>query len=459
MLERVRAHPALRPGASVVVGYSGGADSTCLLHLLTQLDLQLVAAHLHHGQRAEADGEQERCKAFADALGVPWATGRADVPALARDRRIGLEEAGREARYHFLESVRHATSSQWIATAHTRDDHLETVLLNLTRGCGLDGLAGIPASNERVIRPMLEIDRQEARRYCQERGFWFYDDPANQDVQFSRARVRSMVVPQLEAINPQVRQAVGRLARLAEEESAALDAMAAAALEQTETPPPLAFLTADCELLFDAAVLRTMLPVLVRRAVRLATRGLGGELEFDQAQLVTQSLRAADSGSITAPGGQVVIEWTSTRLHTRRLHPATPARLKLELGPNEASVFGWRLDVVPHATTGYHREPGSLDVVLSADPLQGELRAEPAPTGSRMRPLGMAGTKLLSDLFGEAGLTEAARRRLPVVWDLVGPVWAPGVAIDERVRVLPSTRRALRLTFGPLQDQGFGRGG
>ncbi len=178
-LEHVRSKNLLDPGLPTLVGYSGGPDSTCLLHLLHRGGFDVIAAHLHHGQRAEADQEMALCQAFCDELGVPFMAGRADVPRIASSMKIGLEEAGRNARYQFFESAIAATNAAAVATAHTSDDQVETILLNIIRGSGLGGLRGIPERRGKIVRPLLPFSRAETRVYCEENGLWTHDDPAN----------------------------------------------------------------------------------------------------------------------------------------------------------------------------------------------------------------------------------------------------------------------------------------
>ena len=448
MRERLRKHleeTGLIPeGARVLVGYSGGADSTCLLSLLAELEIDVVAAHLHHEQRPEADTEQKLCEAFAQTLDVPFATGRADVPRLARDRGMSLEEAGREARYGFYAQAAARLECSLVATGHTRDDHVETVLFRLARGTGMAGLAGIPARREGIVRPLLSFSRAETRAYCGERGLWFHDDPANDDEANARVRVRKTILPAMRRINPEADAAVARLAAMADEEDRFLDGAAAAALERAELPlnGELAFLARDAEAAFDRRTLDHLPAVLLRRAVRLAARALGAELDFEGASAVMRGER----GSVTAEGGEVALEWDAARLHARALRPTEPFRFPLTLpGETDSEEFGWRLVAYPVDAPAGPSVRASLATEVDRSVVRGGLHFRGARPGDTMRPLGFEGTRKLSDLLSEAGLTPAARARLPVVCDLIGPLWAPGVCLDERGRPKGGAAVALRL--------------
>ena len=455
MRERLRRHldeTGLIPaGARALVGYSGGADSTCLLTLLAELGVDVVAAHLHHGMRPEADREQGLCEAYAEGLGAPFATGRADVPRLARDRGLSLEEAGREARYGFYAQASARLECALVATGHTRDDHVETVLFRIARGTGLAGLAGIPARREGIVRPLLPFSRAETRGFCEGRGLWFHDDPANEDEANARVRVRRRVMPELRRINPEADAAIARLAALADEEDRFLDGAAAAALERAEVPlnGELGFLTRDVEAAFDRRTLDHLPAVLLRRAVRLGARALGAELDYE----ASSAAMLGERGSVTAEGGEVVLEWDAARLGVRALRPTVPFRYPLTLpGETESEEFGWRLVAYPvDAPTGMPVR-ASLATEVDRSVVRGGLHFRGFAPGDAMRPLGFGGTRKLSDLLSEGGLTSAARARLPIVCDLVGPIWAPGVCLDERARPKGGAAVALRLEamgFGP----------
>lgn len=460
MLERLRAHlrdsALLSPQDRVVVGLSGGADSVCLVHLLHRAGIDLAAAHLHHGQRSEADEELDKCQAYAEQLGIDFIAGRADVPRMSEELGIGIEEAGRRARYSFFRQALHQASANLVATAHTQDDHVETVLLNLTRGTGTAGLAGIPERRDGIIRPMLPFTRAEARAYCAEQGLWFHDDPGNEDLSFSRVRMRLRVIPELEKINPEVRQSIARLADIAGKEDRFLNGMAAAALEQAEEPlnGPLRFLTLDSEARFRADHLRALPDALMRRSIRLAVAALGSTLTYHQTDLIAEGLAERGSGSITTEEDSVHISWTEDRLDTALAQSVEPFRSSLVVpGETESPVFGWVITVHPDtAPATWPSEPG-LEAWVDGSKLKGDLHLRTAQTGDRMQPLGMEGSRLLSDILGEMKLTRLARRQLPIICDLIGPVWIPGGPIAQRVRLDGESNQAVRLAFGPISTE------
>ncbi len=452
MLDRFLLHLAetnlIASHARVLLGYSGGADSTCLLHLLKEAGVEVVAAHLHHGQRLEAEREMALCEAFAQSIDVPFIGGRADVPRMSEDLKIGLEEAGRKARYAFFRQAAHQLNCTLIATAHTLDDQAETILLNLTRGTGISGLAGIPRVRENIIRPLLPFSRKETRQYCLDQGFWLHDDPANTDISFSRARIRHRVLPELHAINPAADQAIARLGLLAEEEDRFLNGMAAAALEQSEVPlnGEMRFLSIDLEAAFRRVTLSSLPPVLFRRGMRLATEALGGTLSNDQTRLIEAGVTTLEKGSVTAEGGEVVVEWTAYQIHVRKIVQSETFRYPVTLpGETISDVFGWKFTAFEDAP---HRKPvrAALEVEVERTAIKGPLYFRASQQGDIMTPLGFRGKRKISTLLSDAKLTLAARKRLPVICDLVGPLWVPGVCLDERARPI-GTGRVVKLKF------------
>jgi tRNA(Ile)-lysidine synthase len=226
--------------ASLVIAISGGPDSMALMHAAARLleigarNWRLMVAHLDHGLRAESAEDATFVTDAADALGLRWELRRTDVPALARAEGRSLEDAGREARYRFLEEA--ATDGALIATAHTADDAAETVLLNLLRGSGLSGARGIPARRGRIVRPLLVQRRATLRSLLDAAGIAFLRDPSNEDPAYLRNRVRGELLPLLEELRPGAVDRIGQFARLAADDDALLDELAAAELARRTAP-------------------------------------------------------------------------------------------------------------------------------------------------------------------------------------------------------------------------------
>lgn len=415
--------------------------------------LDVVAAHLHHGQREEAEKEMLLAEAWCNELGVPFVVGRADVPRLASDHKLSLEEAGRHARYHFFEQAAFRLECRWIVTAHTQDDQIETLLFHLLRGTGLAGLRGIPQQRGRICRPLLDFTRAETHAYCDHHGLWTVDDPANTDPTFARARMRHRILPELEQIQPGFRQNLLRFAEIAGEEDEFLERAAAALLEQAERPlnGPLQFLTQNEELALDRGYLRSAPEVLGKRGLRLAAEVVGSRLEREGTQRLWLQIQSDQTGSEGLPGGQAVVEWSAETVHFRSLQEVEPFRFAVTVpGETVADVFGWQIEAWHEPEAEPIDDPTWMDLSLDPDQLQGTLYFRRAQAGEKIQPLGMEGTKLISDLYQERRLTALARRKLPVVCDFLGPVWIPGVVLADRVKLKSSSVRRMRLRFRPI---------
>lgn len=444
-------HALIPPGARVLVGVSGGADSLCLLHLLHAEGIDIVAAHLHHGLREEADHEQEVIGSLAEKLGIPFVAGRADVGLMSRELKLTIEEAGRHARYAFFRSALNQTQSHLIATAHTQDDHVETILFNLARGTGRAGLTGIPRRRENIIRPILDFRRSETHDYCRDAGLEWFSDPANEDLTFSRARIRHRVMQELEIINPQFRDSISHAADTLRAEDDLLDGMAASMLEACEIRPngDLWWLTSDCEVILDVHRLTTHPRALVARGIRLATGVLGGILDHTNTSLILKGLADGHKGSVTCEGGVVEISWTNQRLHLRQSHPTAPFRFPVSLpGETESVEFGWTITAELQAGAERRGLGGHLD----QSKIAGSLHLRGVESGDRIAPVGLGGTKLISDILQEMKLSRAARARLPIICDMVGPVWIPFGPIAERVKVEADTKRQVILNLSQSGD-------
>ncbi len=205
----------------ILLGYSGGADSAALLSLLHQnrekFNFELYALHVNHMIRgAEADRDEEFCREECKNLSVLFEVFKADVPALAKKFKTGLEETARNVRYKAFNDIALNLSKNtglefYIATAHNADDNIETILFNLTRGSSLSGICGIKAKRENIIRPIIFSSKEEICGYCEENGVKYITDSTNFDKNYTRNKLRHDVLPVLRDINPSLNSAVSRL--------------------------------------------------------------------------------------------------------------------------------------------------------------------------------------------------------------------------------------------------------
>ncbi len=234
-LEAGAASLAIHDGAPILLAVSGGPDSTALLHgaalLAPDRGWRLSVAHLDHALRPESAAEAAAVAAGAVRLGLPIEVRRTDVRALAAAEHRSLEDAGRQARYRFLEEVAARLGDDaLIATAHTADDLAETILLRLARGSGLRGVRGIPARRGRIVRPLLAARRATLRVALDAAGIPYVSDPSNSDPAHARNRVRADLLPALERASPGAVDALLRFGRLAADDDDLLDALASSEL-------------------------------------------------------------------------------------------------------------------------------------------------------------------------------------------------------------------------------------
>ena len=212
-------------GDHIIVGVSGGPDSICLLHVLLQIQKQknnfkITVAHINHLIRQNAILDEKYVDSFCNKNNIPIFIKRADVEEIARKRKIGTEEAGRAVRYEFFEEVRKKVKANKIATAHNANDNAETMILNIIRGCGIDGLNGIEANNGIIIRPLINIRRDEIEKYCKLNKLNPREDESNLETIYQRNKVRNIMIPYVKKeFNNNIVETLNRLSKLAQEET------------------------------------------------------------------------------------------------------------------------------------------------------------------------------------------------------------------------------------------------
>ncbi len=311
----------------VIVAVSGGADSVALLLSLDELrraeklEIEIVVAHVNHKLRAAAsDADARWVGALARRLGHKFVVHNIDVGKRVEKSKDNLEQAARNARYEFFAAAAKSRKSKFVLTAHTMNDQAETILLNLIRGSGIDGLSGIEpvrplqsGSKVRLARPLLSwARRQDTEEYCQRAAIDYRQDEMNLDDAFTRVRIRNELLPSLEQFNPKFVETISRSAEIVREDSSALDLAATELLGQSIDNGTSQSLLGD--------VLRTAPIAVRRRAIRLwLARQRGNLRRIERAHIVAieNLLLSTKSGrTIQLPGGAAVAR-SNGRLHYR----------------------------------------------------------------------------------------------------------------------------------------------
>lgn len=439
----------------MVVMASGGGDSTALLDLLATgtigEDLRVHAFHLNHGIRSEeADADEAFVRDLCGSLAVPLEVLRYDVPAYAAEHGLNLEDAGRRLRYRFVEehldALLERTSGRSpvgrIATGHTRDDRVETFFMRLVQGSGPRGLTSLRHVRGRIVRPLLDCSRDDLRTYLLSRGLAWREDSSNLDTARLRARVRHDLVPVLEEINPRFEEALERSLDILAEEDTLLSEMAEAFADD--------FTHMEGEALeFDCEKMATLGAPMKRRVVRAAlTRTFpeASRIEYSHIEALVAGFDDLAFARDLPEGLRAFREYG--RMIVLRSGEEAPSVVPgllplpgtIDLGP-AGKIVAERVSV---------RETGGDDMSVVVDPgASDEFVVDHPREGDKMRPLGLGGTKKLSDLLIDAKVPKRLRMATPVVRDGENIVWVAGVRMSDEYKVTDETSDAVRLTWSP----------
>lgn len=463
-------------GATVVLGVSGGVDSMALLdglHRLVadgRLKAYLHVAHLNHQLRgAASDEDADFVAEAARKRGIDVTVKSDNIAEQAHGGRGSIEEVARHKRYEFFAQVCVNVGSKTVAVAHQADDQAETVIHRIARGTGLRGLGGIrarrtlePDGEIVLVRPLLGFRREALRAYLEQHQLPFRDDATNDDDTYTRSRIRRYVMPMLaEHINPNVTDALLRLADQARSLDEYLQDRAAQILET------LVVSRTDREVVLNTRALTRKSRILQTEVFRQALLALGmGEQDVSYAHLSSLAdlaHRPEGGKEIHLPGG-VVVRRDYDRLTFSSLseapHELAAANVSV-IVPGTTTLPIRRMELVAEndafelgAFQQWRSRTNRMEEWLDFDAVRFPLVVRSRREGDRFWPLGAPGTKKLADFFKEQRIPSAARDRVAVLCDMLGPVWIVPYRIDERVKVTRSTRRVLRLSARYLTPTG-----
>lgn len=454
--DAIEKYDLFRPRETVLVAVSGGIDSVALLHALKELGIGVAAAHVDHGLRGEESrGDALFVRELAEEWQVPFYTKEFDVRAYAEEHKLSTQVAARELRYGYLTEVARAICAQKIATAHHADDQAETVLMRIVRGTSIRGVAGIPLRREErgieVVRPLLEVWRSEIMQYANERGIPHREDSSNASIKYLRNKIRLQLLPHLQSeYNSGVKAALLQIADHAREDEEYLGRLAEEAFSthvKRENPHRMRI---------DRNHMAMMPLSLQRRLITLILYYLrGNNVQWEQVHINSiRSLAASPSpsGEIRLPDGLLAwCEYGDLLIGDDSPPEEAPHPIVLaHPGTYALDAYGIRLEM--DFIEGVPRRPKDRwEAHFDADELSGScIYIRIWARGDSLRPHGFSGTKLISDVLGEAKIPKHRRRTWPLLCIDDAVAWVVGVRRGEQAPVTHSTQRTLVLRASQL---------
>jgi tRNA(Ile)-lysidine synthase len=445
----IQRHEMLVPGDKVLTALSAGPDSICLLDLLhrlsTELGISLVVAHYNHGLREDEDKfETKLSKDIVQSMGLPFETEKASG---LLTNRSSLEERAREARYAFLEKVRNKYRAQKIAVGHTLNDQAETVLMRLLRGSGPAGLAGIPPVRDgRIIRPLIEISRDEIMQYIKARSLPFAIDSSNNNKTHLRNKIRQGLIPMMLEYQPRLLERLGTISKILRNENAFLESMALEWIEAEKT------INKQGDIIISASSLRHLPGPLKNRVIRCILKSVRQDtysMEYDHILSVSELLdNERPQCSIDLPHG-ITVRKNYDKLHFR----SKPYKETSEYSCSLAGPGTYHLNAVEKWITleefdwSANIDESGLTAWLDLDQLPYPLTARNFRNGDRFIPLGMSGHKKVKDFFIDLKIPSEQRALTPIITSGDRIVWICGYRIDERFKVTSHTKKMLKITI------------
>lgn len=419
----------------IVVGFSGGADSTALAHWLmgkVEPD-RIMLAHVNHMLRgAEGDKDEAAAGEFARRQGLRFVLLREDIRALAKESGQGLEECGRQVRYRYFESLATGENDR-ILTAHNGDDNAETMLLNLCRGASLQGLCGIPQSRGKILRPLLRVSRREIEEYCGVNRLSYVTDSSNFSTEYDRNKLRLKVMPVLKELNPAFVQAASQASCQLNRDREYLDSLARNLLERAKTEYGL-----------EARVLREAHESLRSRALKLYMEESGcGRLESRHIKAAENILFYGSKGDF--PGG-VTAGCSQGVFYTCKEMPEES--FSMEVGPGRWELPGGKVLILEEKQAN-QAEKGSkinnsfFNNGIDYDIITGKLVARTRREGDKFSPVGRKVSKSLKQLFQERRIPAPMRSGAVMLECGSELVYCQGVGVSRRFCVTENTKTLL----------------
>ena len=460
IIDCIKKYKMITEKDTVLVGVSGGIDSISLLYSLYYLkdDLKcnLIVAHANHGLRGEqSDREAEFVKEIASELKMPYVREKIDVLGYMTEKGLSKQAAARELRYALFEKAARQYSANKVALGHTADDQAETVLMRLLRGSGAKGIAGIkPVRDGKIIRPLIEIKRDEIIEFVKEKGLKFVEDPSNLEPYYLRNKIRLELISLLKKeYNPNIVDTLRETAEIIGDEDEFLEDYCSKILSDVSS------LKGSGLIEIDVLKLKNFHIAIQRRIIRIALKMLKGDLLRISAIHVEDILNSINKGfsgkSLFLPDGiRVLYEYDKLKLF-REAEVEEEAEVRFDiplkipgqtiLSKPEYKFIAEIISPVDFVAAGFSLR-NKYTAFFDMDKLKGALRVRNRIEGDIFHPSGMKGSKKLKEFFIDEKIPRRERDSIPLIVLGNTILWIVGKRVADIGKVDDNTKRILKIS-------------
>lgn len=448
----------------VVIAFSGGMDSVCLLDLFRKNKFPIIVAHFNHGIRRNADRDENFARDISRKFGLEFVSEKADVPIFAKENHLSLEEAARKKRYEFLFRIAREKGAQAIAVGHHANDQVETMMMHLLRGSGLSGLTGMREitvnpefdSEIIIIRPLLTFWRSEIEEYCQNHDLEFVVDETNASDLYERNRIRHEILPFLIDRYPGLYQRLLNMSNVVHYENEIIQELFTEIWDQICLERHSQYIRIK-----KAGLLNQPLGIQ-RRVIRWVAFSLKPrlrDLSYKNVENILNFLVSDKTGEIDLQENLLAVVTQKEIIFGSRskdwvglLFPQLeiPKELKIGLDHSIEISDNWSFEVsiIQKSENILMKNDNKFCALLDAEVVGEEIGLRVKRAGDRFQPLGMdEGTVKLSDMWINEKLLQAARKKWPLVINSNDEIiWIPGIRLHNRYRISDTTKNILKLT-------------
>lgn len=453
VLKNIKEYDLIKENENIVIGVSGGTDSMALMHVL--LDIQedipfnIIVAHVNHGVRGvEASKDERFVKSVANKLKIPYFSKNVDMVLYGKEMGITAEEAGRELRYGFFREILSNRGGGKIAVAHNLNDQAETLLMRFFRGTGIDGLKGMDFITGDIIRPILNINRDDIEEYISLNNIEIVLDKTNLLPIYTRNKVRLELIPYIEEnFNPNILNTLWRMSQISNIDSKFLEEYSQKRYNY------MLKVESKNSVVLHGNLFKKESPSIQQRIVRNSLQKIHGSLQgFSEQHIssITDLFNLALTGKkLNLPNNIIArVNYEELILEINRLEETMPYNLKLNLGYNEFDELDYiiRLNMVTKEQSKKDLKNKGTNI-FDYDKIKGNLYVRNRKPGDRFVPYGMKGSKKIKDYFIDEKIPKDIRDEIPLIVDDENILYVLGYRTSELYKVTEDTKNFLSIEY------------